>query len=234
MAVLRTVRSGSAAMQQGTALSDENVPKPSMTSRRRCESARARRECCGRNGRPDAVLLSDRSDARHPSAGRSSARCEGPPREAGRALAEAAYLTGRWRKPCVMKSKTLDERSVYDEIDLPLVPVLPRMEKEGVRIDSRCAVQNGGGAVEGDGRLKAKKFTLAGQRFNINSPKQLGDVLFNKMGLPRPLKYGKGKMISTAAMYWRNWRSQRCPAAGAGVPATGEAEVQLRGFPSAC
>src|SRR6202021_990452 len=38
----------------------------------------------------------------------------------------------------------------------------------------------------------------AGHRFNINSPKQLGDVLFNRMGLPRPLKYGKGKVISTA------------------------------------
>ncbi|MGH9570417.1 MAG: DNA polymerase, partial [Candidatus Angelobacter sp.] len=38
----------------------------------------------------------------------------------------------------------------------------------------------------------------AGQEFNINSPKQLGDVLFNKMGLPKPSKYGKGKTISTA------------------------------------
>ena len=37
-----------------------------------------------------------------------------------------------------------------------------------------------------------------GHRFNINSPKQLGDVLFNKMDLPKPMKYGKGKVISTA------------------------------------
>ena len=35
-------------------------------------------------------------------------------------------------------------------------------------------------------------------RFNINSPKQLGDVFFNRMGLPKPIKYGKGKTISTA------------------------------------
>ena len=41
-------------------------------------------------------------------------------------------------------------------------------------------------------------FELAGQRFNINSPKQLGVVLFTHMGLPAPVKYGKGKTISTA------------------------------------
>ena len=40
--------------------------------------------------------------------------------------------------------------------------------------------------------------SVSGQEFNINSPKQLGDILFNKMGLPKPVKYGKGKTISTA------------------------------------
>jgi DNA polymerase I len=39
---------------------------------------------------------------------------------------------------------------------------------------------------------------LAGMEFNINSPKQLGDVLFNKLALPKPVKYGKGKTVSTA------------------------------------
>jgi DNA polymerase-1 len=54
--------------------------------------------------------------------------------------------------------------------------------------------------------LAERIYSLAGEamaidsahRFNINSPKQLGDVLFNKMSLPRPMKYGKGKVISTA------------------------------------
>ena len=43
-----------------------------------------------------------------------------------------------------------------------------------------------------------KSTTAAGCEFNINSPKQLGDVLFNKLNLPKPVKYGKGKTISTA------------------------------------
>ena len=47
-------------------------------------------------------------------------------------------------------------------------------------------------------RVGEEIFSLAGHRFNINSPKQLGDVLFNKMNLPKPIKYGKGKVVSTA------------------------------------
>ncbi len=87
---------------------------------------------------------------------------------------------------------------VYEEIDLPLAPVLYRMEKNGVRIDT--AVLDGlstrfGQELE---RVGERIYSLAGRRFNINSPKQLGEVLFKEMGLPVPVKYGKGKTISTA------------------------------------
>src|SRR5450432_537367 len=87
---------------------------------------------------------------------------------------------------------------VYDEIDLPLVPVLARMEDAGVKIDmgmlSTLSVD-----LEKSCDTKAREIhEKAGHTFNINSPKQLGDVLFNKMNLPKPVKYGKGKMISTA------------------------------------
>ena len=93
---------------------------------------------------------------------------------------------------------TLGERRVYEEIDLPLVPVLLGMEKVGVRIDLGVLEQMADRLAADMQRVGEEIFSLAGQRFNINSPKQLGDVLFNKMGLPRPLKYGKGKVISTA------------------------------------
>jgi len=46
--------------------------------------------------------------------------------------------------------------------------------------------------------LAERVYASTGHRFNINSPKQLGDVLFNKMDLPKPTKHGKGKVISTA------------------------------------
>ncbi len=47
-------------------------------------------------------------------------------------------------------------------------------------------------------RVGEEIYERSGHRFNVNSPKQLGDVLFNKMNLPRPMKYGKGKVVSTA------------------------------------
>ncbi|MDE3186925.1 MAG: DNA polymerase I [Acidobacteriota bacterium] len=87
---------------------------------------------------------------------------------------------------------------VYREIDLPLAPVLYRMEKAGVRIDTAVlAALSKRFALELE-RVSERIFALAGRRFNINSPKQLGEVLFTHMGLPAPARRGKGKAISTA------------------------------------
>jgi DNA polymerase I len=86
----------------------------------------------------------------------------------------------------------------YREIDLPLAPVLFRMERAGVRID-RAALGGLSERFSGElTRVGELIFELAGERFNINSPKQLGMVLFTKLGLPAPVVRGKGKAISTA------------------------------------
>jgi DNA polymerase-1 len=83
-------------------------------------------------------------------------------------------------------------------MDLPLVPVLLRMEQAGVRIDTAVlSAMSTRLAVEMD-TLAERIFAGSGHRFNLNSPKQLGDVLFNRMLLPKPSKHGKGKVISTA------------------------------------
>ena len=87
---------------------------------------------------------------------------------------------------------------VYEEIDLPLAPVLYRMEKKGVRIDLGVLDSLSRQFAAELQRVGEKIFSLAGRRFNINSPKQLGEVLFKDLGLPIPVKYGKGKTISTA------------------------------------
>jgi DNA polymerase-1 len=89
-------------------------------------------------------------------------------------------------------------RKVYDEIDLPLVPVLARMEDAGVKLDCEVLAEMSQ-RLERKSQTKAREiYGKAGCEFNINSPKQLGDVLFNQLNLPKPFKYGKGKTISTA------------------------------------
>ena len=87
---------------------------------------------------------------------------------------------------------------VYHRIDLPLVPVLLRMEQAGVRIDPQVLRDLNARLTVDVDTLAERIYSDSGHRFNINSPKQLGDVLFNRMDLPKPMKYGKGKVVSTA------------------------------------
>jgi len=87
---------------------------------------------------------------------------------------------------------------VYNDIDLPLAPVLYRMEKAGVRIDKGVLAGLSTRFASELERVGERIFELAGQRFNINSPKQLGVVLFTHLGLTAPVVRGKGKAVSTA------------------------------------
>jgi len=113
-------------------------------------------------------------------------------------LAEAADVTGRLASVFREEVKQAGLTGLYEEIDLPLVPVLARMEQAGVKIDT-AALAKMSTELEREIAIKAKEVCeIAGCEFNIGSPKQLGDVLFNRMNLPKPVKYGKGRTISTA------------------------------------
>ncbi len=90
-------------------------------------------------------------------------------------------------------------REVYETIDLPLAGVLARMEQTGIRIEPvqlKVLSEQLDATIQ---RLSAEIYELAGKPFNINSPQQLGKILFEELNLPAPVKYGKGKTISTAA-----------------------------------
>lgn len=90
-------------------------------------------------------------------------------------------------------------RELYEKIDLPLVPVLARMERTGIRINP-AELERLSGLMEGEiQRLTEEIYVLAGKPFNINSPQQLGKVLFEDLRLPAPVRYGRGRTISTAA-----------------------------------
>jgi DNA polymerase-1 len=113
-------------------------------------------------------------------------------------LPEAADITGRLATALRREVEEAGLLELYEEIDLPLVPVLARMEHAGVKID-RAALSEMSSRLEHEIDTKAKEiYQRAACEFNISSPKQLGDVLFNKLNLPKPVKYGKGKTISTA------------------------------------
>jgi DNA polymerase-1 len=122
-----------------------------------------------------------------------------PLKETGdRLLLESAQMVESLTATLRDDVKALDETKVYEMIDRPLVPVLLRMEKVGVRIDSAVLNKMSERLSTEMQRVGEAIYACCGHRFNINSPKQLGDVLFNKMNLPKPLKYGKGKVVSTA------------------------------------
>jgi DNA polymerase I len=113
-------------------------------------------------------------------------------------LAEAADITARLAIALGDEIKQAGLTKLYEEIDLPLVPVLARMERAGVKIDT-AALAKMSAELEREIGVKGKEIQeLAGCEFNIASPRQLGDVLFNRLNLPKPVKYGKGRTISTA------------------------------------
>ncbi len=99
-------------------------------------------------------------------------------------------------------SPSIDQRNLrtlYETIELPLAHVLARVERNGIRIDP-AELKRLSNLMETEiARLTAKVHELAGKPFNISSPQQLGKVLFEDLKLPAPVKYGKGKVISTAA-----------------------------------
>ncbi|HLW86390.1 MAG TPA: DNA polymerase I [Candidatus Sulfotelmatobacter sp.] len=113
-------------------------------------------------------------------------------------LAESADITGRLTSALRGDIEQANLAKLYEEMDLPLVPVLARMEQAGVKIDT-AALAKMSSELERESAAKAKEIhELAGTEFNISSPRQLGDVLFNQLNLPKPVKYGKGRTISTA------------------------------------
>jgi DNA polymerase I len=116
----------------------------------------------------------------------------------GASTAEAADVTLRLGEKLGPAVDQAGLHKVYAEIDLPLVAVLARMEDAGVKLDCEVLAEMSQ-RLERECNAKAREiYEKSGLKFNINSPKQLGDVLFNKLNLPKPVKYGKGKTISTA------------------------------------
>jgi DNA polymerase-1 len=93
----------------------------------------------------------------------------------------------------------LDLLNVYETIDLPLAPVLGRMERHGIKVSSDVLREISERLESDIARLEKECHSLAGFEFKISSPQQLAEVLFDKLALAPPRRGRMGKVRSTAA-----------------------------------
>lgn len=130
-------------------------------------------------------------------------------------LEEATQYAGEDADICLQLYQRLSKRlsefhldSVYEEIDNPLVPVLARMELRGVCLEKtqlhKLASDLGRRILD----LEREIQELAGEPFKVSSPKQLGCILFERMGLPTQKKTAKTKAYSTAQSVLEKLASQ--------------------------
>ena len=117
-----------------------------------------------------------------------------------------------WR---ALKPRLAAERmtAVYETLERPMTAVLGAMERRGIRIDRAILAKLSGEFAAEAARLEALIFEAAGSPFNIGSPKQLGDILFGRMGLPGARKTATGAW-STAAGILEDLAEQGNPFAG--------------------
>jgi DNA polymerase-1 len=81
---------------------------------------------------------------------------------------------------------------VYEHIEMPVCAVLAKIERHGVLVDARVLAQQSKQLTDRMVALEQEAYSLAGQPFNLGSPKQIGDVLFGKLGLPVKRKTASG------------------------------------------
>lgn len=90
--------------------------------------------------------------------------------------------------------------TVYETLERPLVGVLARMEQRGIMIDSALLARLSGEFAQRLGSLEAEIHSLAGEEFNVGSPKQLGEILFGRLGLPGAKKTATGQWATGAGV----------------------------------
>ncbi|MGF7155133.1 DNA polymerase I [Novosphingobium gossypii] len=155
--------------------------------------------------------------------------------------AEDADVT--WRLHSALKPRLSYEGGtrIYERVDRPLIPVVAQMERHGIKVDREKLAGLSSQFAEAIGTLEADIFATVGQEFTIGSPKQLGDILFEKLGYKGGKKgksgqystdqsvleglAGQGAEVATKVLEWRQLsklRSTYTEALQAAInPATG-------------
>ncbi len=124
----------------------------------------------------------------------------GEERAAARRLAARTAAVARLWEPMAAELTACGLDKLYREIELPLVPVLADMEAAGILVDPAVLDELGREFRDRIGDLAGEIHGLAGTEFNINSPQQLGEILFGRMGLPRGRKTKTGWSTDAAVL----------------------------------
>lgn len=106
--------------------------------------------------------------------------------------AEDADITLRLAEKLRPELTAEDQKALLYEVEMPLVDILTRMEWSGIRVDADFLGGLSAQMTKQLGALEGQIHELAGAPFNINSPKQLGEILFEKLGLPKGKKTKTG------------------------------------------
>ncbi|MCG5509754.1 DNA polymerase I [Ectothiorhodospira lacustris] len=114
--------------------------------------------------------------------------------EAAPYAAEDADITLRLHHHFWARLKDLEgQRRIYETLEIPLVPVLSRMERAGVRVDPELLFTQSHELADRMGRIEREAHDLAGCTFNLSSPKQIQEILFERQQLPVIRKTPKGQ-----------------------------------------
>jgi DNA polymerase I len=110
---------------------------------------------------------------------------------------DADVILRLWR---VLKPRLVADRmtAVYETLERPLISVLARMERRGISIDRQVLSRLSGDFAQTAARVEAELQELAGEPINVGSPKQIGDILFGKMGIPGGTKTKTGAWSTSA------------------------------------
>ncbi len=113
--------------------------------------------------------------------------------------AEDADITLRLQR--ILKPRLVEDRmtTVYERLDRPLIPILAAMEAEGVKVDGKVLKKMSQDFTVRAADLESEIHKMAGREFNVGSPKQLGEILFDEMALPGGKKTGKSGAWATGA-----------------------------------
>ena len=114
--------------------------------------------------------------------------------------ASEAYYVGELYKVFIDELEKTEQTKLYKNIELPLTRVLYEMESDGFKVDTARLVEFSKVLGKAQDELSAKIYKLADEEFNINSPRQLGSVLFEKMKLPAGKKTKSGYSTSAEVL----------------------------------